>query len=147
MSDRINWRQGNADAVVAAVDSDIVIEIGDLLWQDVDVAKPASVIVDEASVFTLCEQFAGRFLGVAQQRSPAGDTTPVRVATTGVFEFHCPVDSYRLGDFVGATSRANQSVVPVLSRSGAIGRVAKREPSPTGNVLVDIRSTVMTGGV
>ena len=32
---------------------------------------------------------------------PAGDTTPVRVATTGVFEFDCPAATFELGDLMG----------------------------------------------
>ncbi len=43
MSDHMRWRYGDTNAVVAAVDADTVIEIGDLLWQDVDDAKPASI--------------------------------------------------------------------------------------------------------
>ncbi len=41
----------------------------------------------------------------------------------------------------------NQQAVKVAASSLAIGRVAKRQPVAATSVLVDIRSTVMTGGV
>ena len=144
MSDRMRWRYGDTNPVVAAVDQETVIEIGDLLWQDVDDAKPAAMLGDQ-------EQFAEKFLGVAMQRSRAGDTAPVRVATTGVFEFDCLGGAHELGDLIGAypntaESLFAQKVVRVLEAKLAVGRVAKRQAGGTG-ALVDIRSTVMTGGV
>ena len=81
---------------------------------------------------------------MAMQRSVPGCTDPIRVATTGVFEFGCPQDTYELGDTVGVLN--NQSVA-VYRRKCAIGRVARRAPIATNAILVDIRSTVMTGGV
>ena len=41
----------------------------------------------------------------------------------------------------------NQTVTRVEESRYAIGRVAKRAGTPVTTVLVDIRSTVMTGGV
>jgi len=138
---------------VAAVDSATVIEIGDLLWQDTDDAKPASALTDQGSETANQDAFAGSFLGVAMQRSRGGDTAPIRVATTGVFELDCPSGTFELGDLVGADENAagdallDQQVAAVSSGQYAIGRVAKREASAATGVLVDVRSTVMTGGV
>jgi len=42
MSDKMRWRYGDTNLVVAAVDSATLVEIGDLLWHDHDDAKPAS---------------------------------------------------------------------------------------------------------
>lgn len=42
MSDKMRWRYGDTNPVVAAVDAATVIEIGDLLFQEVDDARPAS---------------------------------------------------------------------------------------------------------
>ncbi len=94
-----------------------------------------------------------QFLGVAMQRSRAGDTAPIRVATTGVFELDCPATTFELGDLVGPDANAagnallNQQVAKVAASRCAVGRVARRAPTPAASVLVDIRSTVMTGGV
>ena len=153
MSDKMRWRYGDTNPVVAAVDSATVIEIGDLLWQDTDDAKPASDQSDQGSETANQQEFADNFLGVAMQRSRNGDTTPIRVATTGVFEFDCPSGTFELGDLVGADENAagtallDQQVASVGSSTYAIGRAAKREASATTSVLVDVRSTVMTGGV
>ncbi len=153
MSDKMRWRYGDTNPVVAAVDSATVIEIGDLLWQDTDDAKPASDQTDQGSETANQETFADGFLGVAMQRSRSGDTSPIRVATTGVFEMDCPSGTFELGDLIGADENAggdallDQQVASVASSVYAIGRVAKREAAATTSVLVDVRSTVMTGGI
>jgi len=153
MSDKMRWRYGDTNPVMAAVDSATVVEIGDLVFQDTDDAKPASAQADQGSETANQELFAHKFLGVAMQRSRSGDTAPIRVATTGVFEFDCPSGTFELGDLVGADENAsgdallNQQVAKVAASKYAIGRVAKRAAAATTSVLVDIRSTVMTGGV
>ena len=183
MSDKMRWRYGDTNPVVAAVDSATVIEIGDLVYQDVDDARPASRLISEmpqshpdryqdlqetiqpsvgegmatttATQEIPQELFADNFLGVAMQRSRSGDTESIRVATTGVFEFDCPAGLYELGDLMGVDqivdgpALANQTVTPVDGAKLAISRVAKRVPAPYSatSVLVDIRSTVMTGGI
>ena len=153
MSDKMRWRYGDTNPVVAAVDSGTVIEIGDLVLQDTDDAKSASVLADHGTETANQEAFAAIFLGVAMQRSRSGETTPIRVATTGVFEFDCASGTFELGDMVGVDENAagnallNQHVVKVSDSKDAIGRVAKRQPDAGTSVLVDIRSTVMTGGV
>lgn len=153
MSDKMRWRYGDTNPVVAAVDSSTVIEIGDLLYQDTDDAKPASSQADQGSETANQALLADNFLGVAMQRSRSGDTDPVRVATTGVFEFDCPSGTFELGDLIGVDENAagdallDQQVDGVSAASYAITRVAKRQPTAATSVLVDIRSTVMTGGV
>jgi hypothetical protein len=143
--DKMRWRYGDTNPVVAAVDSDTVIEIGDLLMQVTDDARPASTTDDPGLFQTV-------FLGVAMQRSRAGETAPIRVATTGVFEFDCPSGIFELGDMVGpyvqrgTTHLHNQSVDKTPHR-WAVGRVAKRVSYANVSVLIAIQSTVMTGGV
>lgn len=153
MSDKMRWRYGDTNPVVAAVDSNTEIEIGDLVMQDTDDAKPASGVTDQGTEAANQAAFAATFLGVAMQRSRSGETAPIRVATTGVFEFECPSGTFELGDMVGADEDAagnallDQQVAKVTLSAGAIGRVAKRLAAAGTSVLIDIRSTVMTGGV
>jgi hypothetical protein len=153
VTDIMRWRYGDTNPVIAAVDAATVIEIGDLLYLDTDDAKPAAQQANQGSKAANQELFCDKFLGVAMQRSRSGDTTPIRVATTGVFEFDCAAATLELGDMVGNeanagnTSLLSQSIVKVTQSKHAVGRVAKRLPSPSTAVLVDIRSTVMTGGV
>ena len=152
MSDKMRWRYGDTNPVVAAVDANTVIEIGDLLWQDTDDAKPAGSFAWNANLVTTQDGFAAKFLGVAMQRSRSGNGA-VRVATTGVFEFDCASGTFELGDMVGpagntgGTALLNQQVAKVAASHSAIGRLAKRQAAATTSVLVDVRSTVMTGGV
>ncbi|HEY4759724.1 MAG TPA: hypothetical protein VIH42_04015 [Thermoguttaceae bacterium] len=153
MTDKMRWRYGDTNPVIAAVDAATVIEIGDLVYQETDDVRPASSQEDQDSETANQELFADKFLGVAMQRSRTGETAPIRVATTGVFEFDCPSGTFELGNLIGVdedaagTALLNQQVAPVSLSKYAIGRVAKREASNTTNVLIDIRSTVMTGGV
>jgi hypothetical protein len=153
MSDKMRWRYGDTNPVVAAVDSATTIEIGDVVWQDSDDAKPAAGLPNHGSKIANQEAFTDRFLGVAMQRSRPGDAAPIRVATTGVFEFDCPSGTFELGDLMGSDGNAggngllSQQVDKVGQSRYAIGRVAKRQSIPATSILVDIRSTVMTGGV
>ena len=153
MSDKMRWRYGDTNPVVASVDAATVIEIGELVYQDSDDTKPASSQADQNSETANQELFADKFLGVAMQRSRSGDTLPIRVASTGVFELDCPSGTFELGDLVGADENAdgdalvNQQVAKVAASKYAVGRVAKRVAAAATIVLVDIRSTVMTGGV
>jgi hypothetical protein len=139
--------------VVAAVDAATVIEIGDLVYQDTDDAKPAASQANQGSKTANQELFVDKFLGVAMQRSRAGDTASIRVATTGVFEFDCPSGTFELGDMAGCDTNAggtgmlNQQAAKVTASKYAIGRVAKRVTPAATTLLVDVRSTVMTGGV
>jgi hypothetical protein len=153
MSDRMRWRYGDTNPVVAAVAAETVIEIGDLVWQDVDNVKPASALANYGGKTANQQAFVQEFLGVAMQRSRAGDAAPLRVATTGVFEMDCAGSTFELGDLVGpdanqaGTVLLNQQVAKVAAAHYAVGRAARRAASATANVLVDIRSSVMTGGV
>jgi len=153
MTDKMRWRYGDTNPVVAAVDAATVIEIGDLVYQDTDDARPAGSQADQGSESANQELFADNFLGVAMQRSRSGDTAPIRVATTGVFEFDCPSGTFELGDLIGVDENAagnallDQQVAQVAASRYAIGRVARRAAAATTTVLVDLRSTVMTGGI
>jgi len=154
--DKMRWRCGDTNPVVAAVEADAIIEIGDLLFHDEGFAKPAEDFgvlfsTDGPAVQELLEEFAGCFLGVAMQRSPRGYGAPIHVATTGVFEFDCAADSFELGDLLGPSvagrQLARQSVAAVNFPRLAIARVARFAKTPTTSVLARIRSAVMCGGI
>jgi hypothetical protein len=153
MADKMRWRYGDTNPVVAQPLAEDVIEIGDLLYQASGYARPASALKHEdRSARDLPRLFVAEFLGVAMQRSRCGDIDSIRVATTGVFEFPgLVVREWELGDLVGpvidmSLHLADQDVRHVGSNHEAIGRCAKRGRQLT-DVLVDIRSAVMTGGV
>lgn len=153
MSDKMRWRRGDTNPVLAAVDSETVIAIGDLLYLDTDDANPAGDQADGGTELANQITFAASFLGVAMQRSRSGDTDPIRVATTGVFEYPCASAAFEIGDKIGVdeaasgTALEDQKVVGVTGVAEAIGRCARREPTARTTVEVEIISTVMRGGV
>jgi hypothetical protein len=153
MSDKMRWRYGDTNPVVAAVDSSTVVEIGDLVYLDTDDAKPASSTTWTTNLAGTQAVLTPKFLGVAMQRSRSGETAPIRVATSGVFEFDCASTTAELGATVGAaantgsTALENQKVVAVANNAYAIGRVAKRLATAATTLLIDVNSTVMNGGV
>ena len=136
MSDKMRWRYGDTNPVVAAVDSGTVIEIGDLVLLSTDDARPAAMQAVQGTKAATQAAFAAIFLGVAMQRSRSGETAPIRVATTGVFEYDCASGTFELGDMVGVNENTagnallNQQVAKVTAAQNAIGRVAKRQPAP-----------------
>lgn len=153
MADCMRWRYGDTNPVVAQPLVDDVIEIGDLLYQASGYGRPASALGHaDRSMHDLPRLFVLDFLGVAMQRSRKGDTDPIRVASTGVFEYPALiVRDWELGELVGPVidmtlHLADQDVRHVASNHEAIGRCAHRGRQLTA-VLVDIRSAVMTGGV
>lgn len=153
MSDNMRWRYGDTTPVMAAVDTGTVIEIGDLVWQDTNDAKPASDSTYDSGLATSQELFVDSFLGVAMQRSQTGETAPIRVATTGTFEYPCASAAFELGDFIGPDDNSvpdeleNQKVIEVSDSARAFGYVAKREGSAVTTMLVQITSTIMAGGL
>jgi hypothetical protein len=148
----MRWRYGDTTPVVLAVDSGTVIEIGDLVYLDTDDAKPASAQADQSTEAANQILFASKFAGVAMQRSPSGDTTPIRVATTGVFEFGIAATTFEVGNLIGSKEQANgtqlenQVVAKVATTNKSIGRCVKRSATNATKVLVDIVSTIVKGG-
>ena len=152
MANTMRWRYGETNPVMLAVDSATVIEIGDLVYQDVDDAKPTSAQADQGSETGNQQMFHTGFAGVAMQASASGDTRAIRVATSGVFEFDCLSATLEVGDAMssdenaGGTALLNQTVAKVSNVNAAIGRCAKRVNPAGTRVLVDIVSTVLRGG-
>ena len=153
MPDNFRFRHGETNPVMAAVASATVIEIGDLVYLSSGEILPASALADAGTEAQNQEAFHDLFLGVAEQRSRAGDTDRIRVATSGVFEFDCASASLGLGALVGsagtgagdAVGVANQIVKSVATPNLAVGRVAEATTSAT-KVKVAIDSVIMTGG-
>lgn len=150
MADCMRWRYGDTNPVVASVEADTVIEIGDLvqLWNGS--AHPAGGLTLNAA--NELGYFHDRFLGVAMQRSRQGDTDSIRVSTTGVFEFQALKSNYQIGDLVAPFfsqqgKLSKDTVGRVIYPEWSIGRIAKTaKAADLMHVLVDIQSTIMLGG-
>ncbi|MBS0207803.1 MAG: hypothetical protein JSS27_02515 [Planctomycetes bacterium] len=152
MADTMRWRYGDTNPVVLPVLSGTVLEIGDLVYLDSGTALPAAALADAGSKAANQQAFHAKFAGVAMQRSRVGDVNPIRVATTGVFEFDCAAATFMVGDKLGpeqptgTTALANQQVAAVSAMNETIGRCAKLVNPAGSQVLVDIVSTLMYGG-
>jgi hypothetical protein len=152
MANTMRWRYGDTCPVILPVDSATVIEIGDMVYLDTDDAKPASSQADQGSELSNQQLFHDLFAGVAMQASRAGDTQPIRVATTGVFEFDVLSTTLEVGDMLGSDENVagvallNQTVAKVANANAAVGRCAKRLNPAGTRVLVDIVSSVLKGG-
>lgn len=152
MANTMRWRYGDTCPVMMPVDSATVIEIGDLVYLDTDDVKPASAQLDQGAEATNQQLFHDLFVGVAMQASRSGDTQPIRVATTGVFEFDCLSTTLEVGDLlgsdenVGGTALLSQTVVKVTNANAAVGRCAKRLNPAGTRVLIDIVSSILKGG-
>ena len=154
MSDKMRWRYGDTNPVVAAVDSDTVIEIGDLVLLNTDDAKPASMLVDQGTKAANQAAFAAIFLGRGDatqpkrrdRADPRGHHRRVRVRLRRAGRSSWATWSASTRTPAG-NALLNQQVAKVTAAADAVGRVAKRQPAAGTSVLVDIRSTVMTGGV
>ncbi len=97
MSDKMRWRYGDTNPVVAAVAATTVIEIGDLLWQDTDNAKPAALLADSGSKAANQAALVRKFLGVAMARSRAGDNDPGARGDHGRVRVRLPQRNLRAG--------------------------------------------------
>jgi len=152
MANTMRWRYGDTNPVVLPVDSGQIVEIGDLVYLEVDDARPVSSLVDLGTLVANQEAMHDKFLGVAMQASEAGSTTPIRVAASGVFELQCVSETFEIGDLVGGredgtgTQLLQQAIEGVATENLAIGRCAKRVPIASDKVLVDIASTITQGG-
>ena len=152
MSDKMRWRYGETNPMIGVPDSSVLIEIGDFLIYDSDKVFPASSTVKGANKTATQTTCTSKFLGVAMQRSPVGETNPIRVATTGVFEMDCKGKTFVLGSLVGVNDKTDgtlctQEVDLVTDVTAAIGRVVRREPVAVNTVLVGIKSKIIEGGV
>ena len=152
MANKMRWRYGETNPVAGFVPDTVAVEIGDLVYHDSDHVRPASSQTNQTTKALNQSTFAGKFLGVAMQASPAGEASSIRIATTGVFEFDTNLQTFVLGALVGIDELPgrmgleNQKVdTSVLA--GAIGRIVRREPTASTKVLVSIKSKITEGGV
>lgn len=151
MANVMRWRYGETNPVMMPVDAAAEIEIGDLVYWDTNTVRPAGAMTPAGGLAATQEAFHDSFVGVAMQCSPAGVSDPIRVATTGVFEFDCVSATFDVGALLGGHDAGvgnlgNQYVDEVATPNLAIGRCVKRVASASTKVLVDVVSTLVKGG-
>jgi hypothetical protein len=148
----MRWKYGDTKPSMFAVDSATVIEIGDAVYLNTDDVLPASDLAWtglNASQEALVDVFAG----IAMQRSRAGDTDNIRVATAGVFEMLMASATAEVGDLFGADDNSTpdglltQQVIAVTDAARAYGVCSVRLASAATSILIEITSTIMRGGI
>jgi hypothetical protein len=148
----MRWRYGDTNPVMMPVAEAMVVRIGDLIYQASGLARPASQLADSGTKAGNQEAFHDAFVGVAMQASPDGSSEPIRVATSGVFEFDCLSTTAEVGDLwgidedVSGTVMLDQTIAKVATPNLAIGRGARRINPAATRALVEIVSTVLRGG-
>ena len=149
MANVMRHRTGAKNPMTVDVASGTVVEVGDLICLVSNYAKtPIQIGPSAASLGDIAESF----LGVAMSASASGETDPVRVATTGVFEYPCDSGSVYTGYFANVNASALDQKV---ARSSTISSltIGVMVPSDTGNgghgagnqtsCLVAIRNNVL----
>jgi hypothetical protein len=152
MANTMRWRYGETNPIMMPTSAGFEVEIGDLVYLDSGVAKSASSQADQGTLAANQEEFHDQFLGVAMQASPSASTDPIRVATTGVFEFDCASATFEMGDLLGAneegtgTALEDQDLIGVATPNLSVGRCTKRVNPAGTKVLADVVSTILRGG-
>lgn len=153
MPDEMRWKYGDTNPVSVAVQSATVIEVGDMVMLASGFAVPFSAQADLGTKAQNQEGAHDLFIGISMSRSRAGDTAPITVATTGVFEMRAVSASYALGALVGpagtgageAVGVSNDTVEAVATPNLAVGRIARASGTAT-TALVQIVGTINHGG-
>lgn len=146
------WLYEDPKIVISpAVATAALINIGDMVQLTGGAVIGAGDHVWNTNLATTQGEFHTIFLGVSLDRSRNGDILPVRVATSGVFQFACAAATFEIGDLVGPAKQTGnlldpQTVVAVGAANLSIGRVQTRGTSIT-QVRVSVASSVLWGGV
>ncbi|WP_013627525.1 capsid cement protein [Rubinisphaera brasiliensis] len=146
MSNRLRFRSGQVQLQRVRVDSETVIEAGDLVFLDGDDAKPAADFTWDTDLATTQAGFAAVFLGVAHQPSPAGEAEPISVDVSpfSVYEFDVAASTYEVGDLLGpdsvGTALQSQQCEAVASSGLAIGRAVEYRATSSLRLRVSFAS-------
>jgi hypothetical protein len=119
--------------------------IGDLLYYDpwTSQLQRASQI-NYGSLTAAQIRFAKLFAGIAEDKSDAGDTDPVKVSTRGIQELPCASATWEVGDLIAVDDNAapdallDAQVILTYDRAAAIGQVVQREAVATTTVWAEV---------
>jgi hypothetical protein len=151
MANHLRFRSGPVQLIKAGVDADSVIEPGDLVYLDSGDARPASEFTWDTNLATTQAAFADVFLGVAHERSTAGDTAPISVDISphSVYEFDLDASTYALGDLLGpdeaSSSLMTQQLETVAAAARAVARIVELTTGTVSKARVTFASAFSTG--
>ncbi len=135
---RLRFRSGQVQLVRVAVAAETVIEAGDLVWLDGSEAKPAADFDWDTNLATTQAAFAALFLGVAQEPSSEGESTPISVdvSPSSVYEFAAASAAYGLGAPLGPDSASTTLMNQQLEAAVAASAIARTAEASSGSVTV-----------
>jgi hypothetical protein len=146
MSNKLRFRSGQVELHKVRVDSNTVIEAGDLVWLDADDAKPASDFPWTTDLATTQGNFAAAFLGVAHQSSAMGETDDISVdfSPFSVYEFDVDSGTFEVGGLLGPSHGTNvlmnRKLATVASSPLAIARAAEYKAVASTTLRVQFAS-------
>ena len=150
MANKLKFRSGQVQLHKVRVDSNTVIEAGDLVYLDGDDAKPASSFTWSSDLATTQSNFAAKFLGVAHQSSAAGETKDISVDLSpyAVYEFDVAAGTYEVGDDLAPDESSShlmsQQLEAVASGTLAIARAAEYKSASSTQLRVTFASAFST---
>lgn len=151
MADVQHLKKPVAEAIQSFVaNASLGIDIGDLLYQETDDARPASSQTDQLSETLNQALFASKFIGVANSSRSSTDTAAgtVRVQVDGLYEFPVVSSTFEIGDLLGAdeaasgTALEDQQLRKVTNPDLAVAVVTERKASAATKVWARILSRV-----
>jgi len=150
MANRLRFRSGQVQLHKVRVSAESVIEAGDLLFLEDDLAKPAAELSWDTNLATTQAELADMFLGIAHQPSPAGEAEPISVdvSPVSVYEFDVAAATFGFGELLGvdavSTTLQNQQLVKVGSAAAAIARSVESRTTSSNRLRVTFASAFHT---
>ena len=135
MSNVMRHRYGAKNPVLVQVASGTVVEVGDLIALVSGYGKTFFQIAGAGRTNASMADCVQDFAGVVMQASASGETTPIRVATTGTFEYPCVAASVYTGYFANINSSALAQKVAVATSINSL-TMGAIFPNNTGGVGV-----------
>lgn len=150
MPNNFSFRSGQVVLQKFRVESNSIIEPGDLVYLDETVARPASELAWNTNLATTQGDFAAVFLGIAHERSEDGESTPISVdvSSTSVYEFVVTTSTFDNGNMLGpegsGSQLLSQQLASVASAAQAIARAAEYAESMVTRLRVTFASAFTT---
>ena len=151
MPNRLRFRGGHVQLRRLRVDSDTLLDAGDLVYLDSDDVKPASNFPWNTDLGTTQSDFAAVFLGVVQQPSTSGETgnVSVDVSPLSIYEFNVHSDLYEVGSLLGPdelnSALMSQQLEKTAGNASAIARSAEFSSANTNFLRMTFASAFHTG--
>jgi len=146
MSNRLRFRSGQVELHKVRVNSDTILEAGDLVYLDTDDVKPVSEFAFTTDLATTRGNFAALFLGVCHQASADGETADVSVdlSPLAVYEFDVDAATFELGDKLACDGDSDglepQRLAKVSNAAHAIARSSEFKSTASSLLRVQFAS-------